>query len=69
LRDKTNKRNKASKEQAQGRAEELRGVVEPMLEQAFSFQDIAHRLNQCGFTTARGNKSRPMTIKRLVDRL
>lgn len=69
LRDLTNQRNKASSAQAQARAEDLRGVVEPMLAQALSFQDIAQRLNQSGFRTVRGSEFKAMTVKRLAHRL
>lgn len=69
LRDLTKQRNIASKEQAQARAEEMRGIVEPMLAQALSYEEIALRLNQSGFRTVRGSEYRSMTVKRLADRL
>lgn len=69
LRDKTNARNKAKKEQADKAAEKLRGLVCPMIIQGSSFRQIASSLNASGMTTVRGCEYSAMAVKRLVDRL
>jgi len=69
VRDKTNKRNKVSKEQADERAEKLRGIVEPLVSKKKATREIASALNAAGLKTSRGNRFESMTVSRLLKRL
>ncbi|WP_216638453.1 recombinase family protein [Endozoicomonas arenosclerae] len=69
LRDKTGERNKAAKQQAQQRAEELKRLVLPMVRQKKSTRYIADALNQAGIPTARGASWQSGQVSRLINRL
>lgn len=69
LRDKTGERNKAAKQQAQRRAEELKKLVLPMVRQKKSTRYIADALNQAGISTARGARWQSGQVSRLINRL
>lgn len=69
LRDKTMKRNKVLKKNAQDRAERLRGLVMPMVERGDTLRVIAEALNAGGIETPRGGTWGAAQVMRLVDRL
>jgi len=69
LRDKTGRRNAASKAQANIRANKLAGVVRPMQESGATLTAIAEALNEASFSTPRGGSWYPTSVKRLIDRL
>jgi DNA invertase Pin-like site-specific DNA recombinase len=69
LRDKTMKRNKVLKKNAQDRAEKLRGLVMPMVERGDTLRVIAEALNAGGIETPRGGTWGAAQVMRLVDRL
>jgi DNA invertase Pin-like site-specific DNA recombinase len=69
LRDKTMKRNIALKQNAQDRAERLRSLIEPMVNNATSLRDMAKALNEAGIETARGGTWGAVQVSRLVSRL
>ncbi len=69
LRDKTGRRNAASKAQANIRANKLAGVVRPMQESGATLTAIAEALNEANFSTPRGGSWHPTSVKRLIDRL
>lgn len=54
---------------ADERAEVLRPIVIPMLEQGLSFSEIARRLNREGITTARGSRFYPQQVHTIIVRL
>lgn len=68
LRDKTNERNKVRRKQAENEAQKLSGILKPMIG-SHSLQAMADTLNQSGLRTARGSEFKPMTVKRVIDRL
>ncbi|WP_444910275.1 recombinase family protein [Microbulbifer sp. TRSA005] len=61
--------NVAVKKQANKRAENLRGIVQPLVASGMTTRDIAAELNKAGLTTARGGEFQSMTVSRLVKRL
>lgn len=69
LRDATMKRNVALKDQANQRAERLRGLVMPLRAQGSSLREIAEALNAAGVTTPKGGLWQATQVKRLLDRL
>lgn len=69
LRDKTGRRNIASKDQADARARKLEGIVMPLRDNGASFQMIADTLTAAGCETPRGGAWHPISVKRLIDRL
>ena len=69
LRDKTMKRNTVLKKNAQDRAEKLRSIVEPMVQNDMSLRGMAKALNEAGIVTARGGAWSAPQVSRLVDRL
>jgi len=69
LRDKTMKRNQVRLEQAKNEAENLRSVLEPMVERGDSLTQMARSLNSAGLRSPRGGDWYPQTVKRLVERL
>ncbi|WP_105103581.1 recombinase family protein [Microbulbifer pacificus] len=68
LRDKTNERNKVRRKQAENEAQKLSGILLPMVA-THSLQAMADTLNNAGLRTARGAEYKPMTVKRVIDRL
>ena len=69
LRDKTMKRNQVRIEQANTEAENLRSVLEPMIDRGDSLTQMAYSLNRAGIKSPRGGDWYPQTVKRLVGRL
>jgi len=69
LRDKTMKRNQVRIEQANTEAENLRSVLEPMIERGDSLTQMASSLNSAGIRSPRGGEWYPQSVKRLVARL
>ena len=69
LRDKTMRRNKVWKAQANTRAKKLEGVVLPLRDNGASLRDIAVALNEAKVATARGGPWHPNTVRRLLLRL
>jgi DNA invertase Pin-like site-specific DNA recombinase len=68
LRDKTNQRNKVVQEQANTRAEKLKGVVKPMREQGLSLQKIADELNRLEIKTPRHGLWTGTAVSRAIKR-
>ncbi|MCK7597211.1 recombinase family protein [Microbulbifer sp. CAU 1566] len=69
IRPNTIKNNDAAKEQADSRAEKLRGIVKPLVAAGMTTREIAGELNKCGLTTTRGGEFQSMTVSRLIKRL
>jgi len=69
LRDKTMKRNKVVKAQANDRAERIRAIIVPMRNAKKTMRDIAAALNAADVQTARGGTWGPSTVKATLDRL
>jgi DNA invertase Pin-like site-specific DNA recombinase len=69
LRDKTMKRNEVVMEQAQRRADDLRGVLLPMRQAGKSLREIAAELSRLRVKTARGGEWTGMQVKRALERL
>lgn len=69
LRDKTMKRNKAWKAQADERAKKLEGVVLPFKNSGATLREIANALNDANVKTTRGGPWHPNTVRRLLKRL
>jgi DNA invertase Pin-like site-specific DNA recombinase len=69
LRDKTNQRNIAKREQAQQFADNLKDIVTPMFETGKTLSAIAKILNQQNIPTANGGKWYASTVKNLKQRL
>lgn len=69
LRDKTNERNKARERQAIENAQQYRSIIEPLRAKGASLQAISEALNKAGLTTSRGSQFKPMTVKRIIERL
>lgn len=69
LRDDTMKRNIALKRNAQVRAEKLRSLIEPMINNAMSLREMAMALNEAGVKTARGGAWGAAQVSRIVKRL
>jgi len=69
LRDKTMKRNKVWKAQAQERAKKLEGVVLPLKSKGATLHEIAKALNDANVKTTRGGPWHPTTVSRLLARL
>ena len=61
--------NKRRSGEAARRAEALRGVITPMVEQGLSLRSIAEALNNAGHKTERGSDWNHKTVGRVVDRL
>ena len=57
------------RKEAAERAEALRSVVQPMIEQGLSMGEIARRLNQSGIVTATGKAFHTQQVISLVQRL
>lgn len=53
---------------ADDRAELLRPIIIPMVEQGLSLSEIARRLNGEGIRTARGGRFYPQQVKSLIER-
>lgn len=68
LRDKTNARNKASREYADIYAMEMWRNIYPMRQAKLSYREIANRLNRLGITTQRGRQFEAQTIKNIERR-
>lgn len=69
LRDATMKRNVVVKAQAQGRAQDLAGIVKPMHQAGRSLREIAGALNAAGVKTPRGGQWHATGVARVVERL
>jgi hypothetical protein len=69
LRDTTNQRNKALKEQAQARAVDLESLIVPLRKQGMKLEAIANELNKRNIPTARGGKWTATTVSRILGRL
>lgn len=69
LRDKTMKRNKALKDQANARAKKLESIVVPLQRQGVSLAGIAAALNEASIETPRGGQWHPTSVQRLLARL
>ena len=69
LRDTTNQRNKALKEQAQARAVDLESLIVPLRKQGMKLEAIANELNKRNIPTARGGKWAATTVSRILGRL
>jgi DNA invertase Pin-like site-specific DNA recombinase len=69
LRDTTNERNKALKEQAQARAVDLESLIVPLRKQGMKLETIANELNKRNIPTARGGKWTATTVSRILGRL
>lgn len=69
LRDKTMKRNKARKEQAQQRAEELREILLPLKDSGKTLEQMAAFLNTSNWRTPRGGKWSKTQVSRVLTRL
>lgn len=69
LRDKTGQRNRAIKQQADSHAEQLRGIIAPLLKAGYTTRQIASELNKAGLRTVRGSNYQSMTVSRLIKRL
>ncbi|WBA81970.1 recombinase family protein [Endozoicomonas sp. GU-1] len=69
LRDATHKRNQAARQQAQYRADRLKALVLPMVEQGKTTRLIADALNRAGILTSRGNRWQSGQVSRLIGRL
>lgn len=69
LRDKTMKRNKVLKANAQRRAEKVAGVIVPLKEAGLSLRQIAAELDKAGVATARGGSWSAAQVKRVLERL
>ena len=57
------------RKEATERAEALRSMVQPMIEQGLSMGEIARRLNQAGIVTATGKTFHTQQVISLVRRL
>jgi len=55
--------------EASERADRLRHIVQPLLEQGRSYSGIARHLNETGILSAKGSKFYPETVKAVVLRL
>lgn len=69
LRDKTMKRNEVVMEQAQRRADDLRGVLLPMRQAGKSLREIAAELSRLRVKTARGGEWTAAQVSRHLSRL
>lgn len=69
LRDKTNQRNIAAREQAHRRAERVREIIVPMRENKATLREIASALNSAGVKTARGGKWFASSVGNVLGRL
>lgn len=65
----TEKMNAAAREKANQAAEQLRGIIEPLVKSGASTRTIASHLNQAGIKTARGSEFQSMQVSRLIKRL
>ena len=61
--------NKRRSGEAVRRAEALRGVIAPMVEQGLSLRSMAEALNNAGHKTERGSDWNHKTVGRVVERL
>ena len=69
LRDKTNQRNIAKREQAEKFADNLKDIVIPMFETGRTLVSIADTLNNQGIATANGGRWYASTVKNLKQRI
>lgn len=69
LRDSTMKRNEVVKNNAQRRAEKLRGIILPLREAGRSLREIATELDNVGISTPRNGNWTASQVKRVIDRL
>lgn len=69
LRDSTMKRNEVVKNNAQLRAEKLRGIILPLREAGRSLREIATELDNVGISTPRNGNWTASQVKRVIDRL
>lgn len=69
LRDKTGRRNAASKAMADARAKKLEGIVLPLQQNGATLREIASALNDANVVTPRQGKWHPNSVRRLLDRL
>lgn len=60
---------KRNRKAADERAEALRPIIMPMVEQGLSLSEIARRLNGIGIFTVRGYSHYPQQVKALIRRL
>ena len=61
--------NKRRSGEAVRRAETLRGVITPMVEQGLSLRSMAEALNNAGHKTERNSEWNHKTVGRVVERL
>ncbi|SHE67660.1 Site-specific DNA recombinase [Microbulbifer donghaiensis] len=64
----TTEANMKRQKHAQEAAQKLSGILKPMIGN-YSLQEMADTLNNAGIQTARGSEFKPMTVKRVLDRL
>lgn len=69
IRPKTEARNVAVKAQAEGYAQKVAGMVQPMRQAGKTLREIADTLNASGVQTARGGKWSAAQVMRTLDRL
>jgi len=69
MRDKTNRRNKASKALADARAKKLEGIVLPLQQKGATLREIATALNEANVATSRQRTWHPNSVRRLLQRL
>lgn len=69
IRPKTEARNVAVKEQAEGYAQKVAGMVQPMRQAGKTLREIADCLNASGVQTSRGGKWSAAQVMRTLERL
>lgn len=69
IRPKTEARNVAVKAQAEGYAQKVAGMVQPMRQAGKTLREIADTLNASGVQTSRGGKWSAAQVMRTLDRL
>lgn len=69
IRPKTEARNVAVKAQAEGYAQKVAGMVQPMRQSGKTLREIADTLNASGVQTSRGGKWSAAQVMRTLDRL
>jgi DNA invertase Pin-like site-specific DNA recombinase len=69
IRPKTEARNRAVREQADGYAQRVAGMVQPMRSAGKTLREIAECLNATGVQTSRGGKWSPAQVMRTLERL
>ena len=69
IRPKTEARNVAVKEKAEGYAQKVAGMVQPMRQAGKTLREIADCLNASGVQTSRGGKWSAAQVMRTLERL